>query len=161
MEPTLRRKEKKMIYDQVKKLTAYKGLCENLDAAITYLEKNDLRALPDGKHPVNEALIVQVSHYETKNPSDARFEAHRKFIDIQMVFAGRELCYALPLEGLEEAEPFNTERDVGFYKAETGAGLPLVPDVAAIFFPWDAHKPSCDFDGKKSRIHKVILKVLA
>jgi YhcH/YjgK/YiaL family protein len=150
-----------MIYDQVKRLPAYKGLSKNLDAAIAYLEKNDLRALPDGKHPVNEALIVQASHYETKNPSDARFEAHRKFIDIQMIFEGKECCYALPLEGLEEAEPFSAERDVGFYTAETGAAFPLTPDVLAVFFPWDAHKPSCDFDGKKSRIHKVILQVLA
>jgi YhcH/YjgK/YiaL family protein len=151
-----------MIYDQTKALLSYKGITKNLDAAIDYLQKNDVAKLPDGKHPVvgGDAVIVQVSHYETKNLKDAKFEAHKKYIDIQMVAGGREGCYYLPLSGLAEDGPFADERDVGFYKGENKSCFPLEAGMFAIFFPWDAHKPSCDYEGEKSKIHKIILKVL-
>lgn len=150
-----------MIYDVIKALASYKGISKNLDAAIDYLLKNDVTKLPDGKHPVvGDAVIVQVSHYETKSPGDAKFEAHKKYIDIQMVAGGREGCYYLPLAGLAEDGPFAADRDVGFYKGEDKSCFPLEAGRFAVFFPQDAHKPSCDYEGKKSNIHKVILKVL-
>ncbi|MDR1932204.1 MAG: YhcH/YjgK/YiaL family protein [Spirochaetales bacterium] len=151
-----------MIYDLVTKLTAYKGISKNLDAAIDYLLKTDVTKLPDGKHPVcGDDLIAQASHYETKSLAEARFEAHKKYIDIQMVLDGKEGCYYLPLEGLEEDGPFQEDRDLGFYKGGETIGFPLEAGMFAVFFPHDAHKPSCDFEGKKSKIHKVVLKVLA
>jgi YhcH/YjgK/YiaL family protein len=152
-----------MIYDQTKNLSSYRGIAKNLDAAIEYLLKNDVTKLADGKYPVvgSDIVIVQVSHYETKNLSDARFETHRKYIDIQMVIEGREGCYYLPGEGLAEDGPFEAARDVGFFKGENRSCFPLEPGMFAVFFPQDAHKPSCDFEGKKAKIHKVILKVLA
>ena len=151
-----------MIYDQTKSLAGYKGISKNLDAAIDYLLKNDVTKLPDGKHPVvgSDTVIVQVSRYETKNPAEAKFEAHKKYIDIQMVVDGKEGCYYLPLEGLEEDGAFIAERDVGFYKGENTCCFPLEAGMFAIFFPADVHKPSCDYEGKKSKNHKVILKVL-
>ncbi|MDR1316781.1 MAG: YhcH/YjgK/YiaL family protein, partial [Spirochaetales bacterium] len=108
----------------------------------------------------SDTVIVQVSRYETKNLSDAKFEAHRKYIDIQMVIEGREGCYYLPYGGLAEDGPFAADRDVGFYRGEDRACFPLEPGMFAVFFPEDVHKPSCDFGGKKAKIHKVILKVL-
>jgi YhcH/YjgK/YiaL family protein len=151
-----------MIYDQVKNLALYKGITKNLDAAIEYVLKNDVTKIPDGKHPVvgSDIVIVQVSHNETKNIEDAKFEAHKKYIDIQMVVGGREGCYYLPLDGLSEDGPFIPERDIGFYKGENKICFPLEPGMCAIFFPHDAHKPSCDFEGKKTKSHKVLLKIL-
>jgi YhcH/YjgK/YiaL family protein len=151
-----------MIYDQRRALSSYKGISKNLDAAIDYLLKNDVGKLPDGKHPVagGDTVVVQVSRYQTKDPGTAKFEAHKKYIDIQMVADGREGCYYLPLEGLAEDGPFAAERDVGFYRGENKSLFPLEPGMFAVFFPWDAHKPSCDYEGKKSNIHKIILKVL-
>ncbi|MDR3200635.1 MAG: YhcH/YjgK/YiaL family protein [Spirochaetales bacterium] len=151
-----------MIYDQTKKISAYKGISKNLDAAIDYLLKTDVTKLPDGKHPVvgSDVVIAQASHYETKNLSDARFEAHKKYIDIQMVLEGKEGCCYLPLEGLAEDGPFEADRDVGFYKDANASCFPLEAGMFAIFFPQDGHKPTCDFEGKKSKIHKIVMKVL-
>ena len=148
-----------MIYDTMDKIASYKGLARNLDSAIDYLVKNKVSALPDGKHPVDgDRVIVQVSTYETKDLPAAKFEAHRKYIDIQFVLEGKEACYMTPLEGLEPSEPFSEERDLGFYKGDGGAFLPLTPDVFAVFFPQDAHKPSCDLGGKRKN-RKVVVKV--
>lgn len=150
-----------MIYDRLDKLKTYKGISKNLDTAIDYLVKNDTGRLPDGKHPVDgDKVIVQVMSYETKDLAAAKYEAHKKYIDIQFVLDGKEGCYAAALEGLEPSEPFIAERDLGFYKnpAAPDAFLPLTPEVFAIFFPHDAHKPSCDFEGKR-KLRKVVVKV--
>lgn len=150
-----------MIYDRMDKLKTYKGISKNLDTAIDYLGKNDVKKLPEGKHPIDgDKVIVQVMSYETKDLAAAKYEAHKKYIDIQFVLDGKEACYGTPLENLEPSEPFNTERDLGFYKNGTApeASLPLTPEVFAIFFPHDAHKPSCDLEGKR-KLRKVVVKV--
>lgn len=152
-----------MIYDTLQNLHRYTGLTRNLDTAMRYLQEKAsvLNALPEGKHPIDgEKVIVQVMTYDTKDLAQARFEAHRKYIDIQFVLEGKEACYARPLEGLEAAEPFNDEKDVGFFRGEGGAFLPLETGVFAVFFPWDAHKPSCDWEGKH-KVRKVVVKVKA
>ena len=153
-----------MIYDTIKNLSSYKGISKNLDAAIDYLTKNDISKLADGKYPVvgSDTVIVQVSHYETKAVAETKFEAHKKYMDIQFVLEGREGCYWIPFEGLKEDEPFNLERDIGFYRY-TGRDMtcfPLEPGKFAIFFPHDSHRPACDFEGKKSKNHKIVVKVL-
>ena len=151
-----------MIYDTTKNLSSYRGISKNLDAAIEYLAKNDVSKLADGKHPVvgSDIVFVQVSHYETKAVDEAKFEAHKKYIDIQMVIDGTEGCYYLPVEGLAEDGPFIPDRDVGFYKGRDTICFPLEAGMFAVFFPQDAHKPSCDFEGKKSKNHKVIFKIM-
>jgi YhcH/YjgK/YiaL family protein len=148
-----------MIYDRLDKLATYKGISKNLDTAIDYLGKNKVGGMPEGKHPVDgDRVIVQVMSYETKDLSAAKFEIHKKYIDIQIVLEGKEGCYCRPMEGLEPSEPFITERDVGFLKGEGGAFMPLTPEVFAIFFPHDAHKPSCDWEGKHKN-RKVVVKI--
>ena len=150
-----------MIYDSLKNLHRYTGLARNLDTAIRYVQEKlpVLNTLPEGKHPIDgERVIIQVMSYETKDLSAANFEAHRKYIDIQFLLEGKEACYACPLEGLQPEEPFNAEKDIGFFKGEGGAFLPLSEGVFAIFFPWDVHKPSCDWEEKR-RVRKVVVKV--
>ncbi len=150
-----------MIYDSLKNLHRYTGLTKNLDTALQYVQSKAsvLNTLPEGKHPIDgDRVIIQVMTYETKDLVQARFEAHRKYIDIQFVLDGKEACYARPLDGLEPAEPFNEEKDVGFFKGDGGAFFPLEEGAFAVFFPWDAHKPSCDWEGKR-QVRKVVVKV--
>ena len=150
-----------MIYDRFDKLKSYKGISKNLDTAIDYLGKNEVGKMPEGKHPVDgDRVIIQVMSYETKDVAAAKYEAHKKYIDIQFVLDGKEGCWATPIENLEPSEPFIAERDIGFYKnaAVPEAFTPLTPEVFAIFFPHDAHKPSCDFEGKR-KLRKVVVKV--
>ena len=38
-----------MIYDEIKNISRYRGISSNLDTAIDFLEKTDLKSLPLGK----------------------------------------------------------------------------------------------------------------
>jgi YhcH/YjgK/YiaL family protein len=149
-----------MIYDQIKHLSTYKGISENIDAAIDYVLNNDIRHLQEGKYSiVGEVVRMEIQFYDTKDPRERSFEAHRRHIDIHFLLSGTELCYTRSLEGMEEKEPFLVEEDYGFYKDEEGICLPLSVGMFALFFPWDAHKACCDLNGKKSRNHKIVLKI--
>jgi YhcH/YjgK/YiaL family protein len=152
-----------MIYDQIKNMASYKGVSKNFDAAIDWFLKNDATKLPDGKHSVagTDAVIAQISHRETKDATNARFEAHKKYIDIQIILEGKEYCYYQPAEGLEPDGEYIHDRDVIFFKGgENICSFLLEPGMFAVFFPQDAHKPSCDFNGKRSTVHRSTLKVL-
>jgi biofilm protein TabA len=150
-----------MIYDSLDRLGSYRGLSRNLDAAMEYLAAHDLEGLSDGRSPIDgDRLFCNVMSYETKEASAAKYEAHRRYIDIQILLEGREDCFYLPLEGLPVLEEFSAERDVGFYSEAGvgGLGLPLAKGLFALFFPHDAHKPGCQRGGK-CRVRKVVVKV--
>ena len=148
-----------MILDQVSNLRLYKGISKNIDVAIEYLRKNDVCALPDGRHAIDgDVVYVQVMSYQTKPLAEATFEAHRRYIDIQILIEGEELCYYAPLQGLVASLPFDQGKDIGFYKGAEGSSFPLRPGTFALFFPHDAHKPSCDFKGR-SPVRKAVVKI--
>ena len=150
-----------MIYDTLDTLGSYKGISRNLDTAIAYLMSNDLAKLEVGKHPIDgDKVIVLVQSYETKTATVATYETHRKYIDIQLILEGQETCYYAPRGTLELSEAFNEEKDAGIYRnpAKGEVSLPLILGVFALFFPQDAHKPSCDLDGKHTN-RKIVVKI--
>jgi biofilm protein TabA len=148
-----------MILDKLSKLGTYSGISANMNTAIEYLLSNDIRILSDGSYPIEgDNVIVNVMSYETKKVAAAAFEAHRKYIDIQILIQGEELCYYSPLQDLVASSPFDEQKDIGFYTGHDGVFFPLTLDNFAIFFPHDAHMPSCEFHGK-DKIRKVVIKI--
>jgi biofilm protein TabA len=151
-----------MIYDRMENLGVYEGISKNLDAAIARLREGGLDRLELGKHPVDgEKVFLLAQSYETKDPPPGgRYEAHRKYIDIQLLTEGEESCYYESLEGLVTLEPYAADRDAGFYKGSASGGLrlSLVPGFFAVFFPQDAHMPSCAA-GAKRGVRKIVIKV--
>jgi len=77
---------------------------------------------------------------ETKPLDEGTFEAHIKYIDVQII---RESAawYTLwnRVQDLEEAIPYNAEKDCARYGGE-GPLLELRPGMFAVFYPEDAHK---------------------
>lgn len=150
-----------MIYDSLKSIGLYSGLSRTMDLAVEYLQGTAFGELPDGRYPIHgDDVFVVVSSYETKDPGEVRFEAHRRYIDIQIALEGSEACHALSLECAVPDGPFDAERDVGFYREAEAVALPLSWPMFAVFFPGDVHKPSCVL-GAKSRVRKVVVKVAA
>jgi len=129
--------------------------------AIDWLLQSDWRSLPEGKHEIDDQRIFAiVQHYPSKAAELCRFEAHRDYIDIQMVISGAELMEVRTREGLAVTEPYKP--DIEFY-ANPEAGeydtLLLVPGAVAILLPEDAHKPCLAIEGVPIAVHKIVLKV--
>ncbi len=148
-----------MICDALKRIDAYKGLSGNLDAAIDFLARTNLNGLEEGRIEImGDQIYAAVSAYESKEPSDAQFEAHRRYIDIQIIVEGEERIYWLPMDGLSEEAEYSSEKDVLLFSREGGSCIDLRPGLFCILFPQDAHKPGCRIKNS-GRVRKAVIKV--
>ena len=149
-----------MIQDTLENAARYEALNPRFAKAFEFLRSVDgTQAL--GRHVIEEdKLIAIVESYTTKPLESALFEAHRKFIDIQFLFRGRETILWAPLLLMQEVtRPYEADKDVGKWQ--------LVPDTTAvhlnaghfaILFPQDAHAPCLQWD-QPEQVYKVVMKV--
>lgn len=148
-----------MIADNVKNAGLYEGLSANLRKAFEYMRSHDLKRLPDGKHEIDgDRVFVLMQSYTTKPDIEARLEAHRKYLDIQLVLEGREVIYWAPIDALEADGGYSEERDLIYFKGSVPGAVPLTAGCFAILHPQDAHKPCCHW-GAPAPVRKAVFKV--
>ena len=141
----------------------YKGGKATWDAALAFIERNDLAALEAGRHeiPGTEAF-ANVIDYETRLEGD--FEYHRNYFDLQYIVAGGEKCEIVPLTALErEFEAYSENGDSGLMNglAEGVKVQEIVLDkgMVGIYFPFDAHKPNMVVGDAPEKSRKIVVKI--
>jgi len=149
-----------MIIDKIKNINEYKGISEKLDRAIEYISSNDALSLDDGKHEIiGNDLFAAVAGYETVVENEGKYEAHRKYIDIQMISEGYERIIVSNIDSMNITHAYDPDRDVCFLEGPAETIIEAVKGMFCIFFPWDAHKPGVDSSRGRSKVRKVVLKV--
>ncbi|MEL7088070.1 MAG: YhcH/YjgK/YiaL family protein [Planctomycetota bacterium] len=147
-----------MIYDRLKQADDYAALHPLLAEAFAFLRGFD-PATPEGRVTLRgDDLFVNVERYATEPAGDRRYESHRRYLDVQAIFAGRETIYVEPVSGLEVAEPYDGERDAAFYRGPDRNLVALRPGEFALFFPQDGHKPCCQTQAP-SEVLKAVAKI--
>ena len=110
---------------------------------------------------MNGARAV-VSEYETKPMATSKFEAHREFIDVQLILSGAEIIGVTPTATMTDADrigEYNAEKDVEFYGVKGDfEKLQLSDGDFAILYPEDAHMPGVH-ETEPVHIKKIVLKV--
>ena len=87
-----------MIIDNIENLNLYASLHPLMEKAIQFLQGNDLKALEPGRYTlVEDLLYVNVDMAKAKTKEEAKLEAHRKFIDIQLPLTTDERMGYTPL----------------------------------------------------------------
>lgn len=130
--------------------------------ALELLAERDVTELPVGKPLLaGEDIFASVNVYETEPVADRRPEKHFKYIDIQVLGAGREKIGYTDMENAGEiTEDRREPNDVVFYgKVEKENFVQLEKGDFAIFFPWEVHRPNCQFEGKAEKVKKIVVKV--
>ena len=144
-----------MIYDRIKNLSAYQRL-PGIAIVKDFIENHDLLSLPAGKIPLGCGIYVNVNLYTPKDTG--RYEAHRRFMDLQYVVSGEEDMYCVPLDcAIADAQDgvYQEEKDIQFFagaKEDTAVQLPFHAGDFALFYPQDVHMPGI--------IHTSVLKDL-
>jgi YhcH/YjgK/YiaL family protein len=129
------------------------------DRAFSFLRDTDLAGLEKGRYELEGSdLFVSVDEYVTKNETDTRLEAHRKYADIQYIISGVEKIGIVALYKTNVTVAYNEERDICFLESEHQSLLSASPDRYFIFFPHDAHRP-CLKAGENALVKKVVIKV--
>jgi YhcH/YjgK/YiaL family protein len=151
-----------MIFDRIENLSYYYGISPRLKKALEYLEKTDLTGLPEGKIEIDgDDIYASVTKKRTQPYGAAKFEAHKKYIDIQYAIEGKEdiLCWFTQMaKGVIEEYP---EKDVYFYDS-TGRPITIGNDRVTILFPTDIHAPGLthmDNPENENDCKKIVVKV--
>ena len=136
---------------------------EALKTALSYLKNTDLLNLATGTYELQgKDIFALVQEPTTKEVKDTRAEVHRQYIDVQYLVRGEErIGVATDLGQYEVAEDRLAEHDLLFYhKVDHESWLHLAPGNFAIFFPNDAHRPTCAVSSPM-KIKKVVIKIRA
>jgi biofilm protein TabA len=113
------------------------------DKAISFLKEMDLSGLEPGRYELEGTeVFILINEYTTSDEKDTRFEAHRKYADIQYLIKGKELIGICPLDKAAESVPYEEDKDICFLESDDQGILEATPDRYFIFFPGDAHRPS-------------------
>ena len=147
-----------MIIDKLKNAENYYALGENFKKAFEYLKNNDLSMLKNGRYEIDgENIFVSVQDYETKQPEEGRWEAHRKYADIQFLIKGKEQLGFTDVETLKSETTYNEKDDIIFLKG-SGQFIKAQSGDFIIFFPQDAHMP-CICIEKPEYVKKAVVKI--
>ena len=149
-----------MIVDRIENAHLYTSLDGGIAKALDLLKAPGLVEKADGKYDVeDEKLFYVVDRYQTQPVEQGRFEAHRKYIDVQFIAAGQEMIGYCHLENLQIDEPYDAGNDIAFYKqpAEITA-VNLTAGMFCILFPEDAHMPCRQTKGPEN-VTKIVVKV--
>ncbi len=131
--------------------------------ALNFLQQTPLQSLAVGRVEIEGSQVYAlVQSYNSRPETDQpRFEAHRRYMDVQYVVSGVELIGWAPLEQLTVTAPYNIEKDMllGTVDAAERTLVHLAAGQAAILYPSDAHAPGLAA-GASEAVKKVVVKVL-
>lgn len=146
-----------MIFSALAQSSRYAALHPLFARAFDYIRDTDLFAVAPGRYDiVGDDLIVIVEQVPAKMKDMVKLEAHRKYIDIQLVLEGDETMGWKPLaDCLNPVDEYSEEKDIRFFHDAPASWLPVPPGHFCIFFPEDAHAPLVG----KGTIRKVIFKI--
>lgn len=147
-----------MIFDQLKNAEIYFPINEKFKKAFDYLKSVDFINTEQGKYEIEgEDIYAIVQQYDTKPLTSAKWEAHKKYIDIQYIVSGKEKMGYSHKNKMIVTQEYNEEKDALYLKGE-GNFLTAESGYFAIFFPSDVHMPGIALN-LSTPVKKVVVKV--
>jgi YhcH/YjgK/YiaL family protein len=118
--------------------------------------------LGDGKYRLRgDDLFAIVMGYQTQPAETSELEAHRRYLDIQMLLSGREGVVCHNLADLRVLQPYDPATDAELYLVPpvAPARFILTPTTFLALFPHDAHMPCLTLDHGPEPVRKIVVKV--
>ena len=150
--------------DNIKNANFYYNISKNIELGLKYIENTDFSNLECGRYEIQGSdVYALVQDYESKPIEEGKFEAHRKYIDIQYVIKGEEQMGVADVADFNEVSSYSEEKDIIFLSPKCDCKSEFIKVKSgefAIFEPQDAHMPSISIYTPEY-IKKVVVKVLA
>jgi YhcH/YjgK/YiaL family protein len=148
-----------MIFDKIEYAGHYFGIYEKLTKGLHFLcafDKNKFKL--GSKEDLGDGIFVLFQERETYPEKERKYEAHKKYIDIQYVLEGDEIITYRDIKGMPVKIPYDSDKDIMFFDGSApGSPLLMTPGYFAIFFPHDAHKPLVTY--QSNSVRKIVLKI--
>lgn len=139
----------------------YEKIIELSEEAYEFCLKIQNEDVEDGRHDLTDDIFANVMTYETKYRADACFEAHKKYIDIQIMIDGCEIIATQPINVMHKYKcltPFGDGDTELFEVNSECVDNVLNKGDFIILYPEDAHMP-CVCVGEKKTVKKAVIKV--
>lgn len=148
-----------MIYDDIKNIKTYTEIDEKIADFIAGLNSD----VPTGRiYLSGDGLTyANVDEYTTKLHENCKLEAHKKYIDIQIMLDGVEELDYTDVEGLEVSEAYDAARDVMFFTAPDKVlnKVVLAAGKFVLLYPYEAHQPQMAYKNSSAQVKKVVVKI--
>ncbi len=146
-----------MIVDVLENKELYYGIHKNIKPAMEFIEKAVAENFEVGRYELDgKNLFALVQEYDSK--TDASWECHRKYIDIQYVVSGKEIITWDNIRNIPDGVIYNEEKDVSKFKMDGGTDVVMEAGYYSILYPQDLHQPGRVFD-KVLPIKKIVVKI--
>lgn len=133
----------------------------SLRKALEWLEQEISADSPAGRYDIDGDRMYVLVQQLTTEPAEVRLaEAHRKYIDIQLLLSGKELIRAARDSGNNEiiADELHDRDKLSYREVEHESDIVLLPGMFAVFFPADIHRPCCSIE-HSTYIRKAVVKI--
>lgn len=151
--------EEHMVIDHITRGPVYAGLAPSFERAFAFLRRADIATLPAGTYEIDGRIVYAlVQEYRTKVATEGKWEAHRKYIDLQYLVSGRERFGCAPAGRLlpgayDEARDFEQPQGEGSF-------IELHAGEFMLLWPGEAHMPGMAL-GEPAPVRKVVVKIAA
>ena len=149
-----------MIVDRIENVHLYADVSGDVAKALEILKDKSLAEKENGRYDVEaDELYYIVQRYQSRTIEESKFEAHKKYIDIQFVAQGREILGYSPLGNLETEQGYSEENDCALYRVPSDyTAVNLKQGMFCVLWPSDGHMPGCQLNGPIDVV-KVVVKV--
>lgn len=150
-----------MIATELKHIERQAEMTGALRKAVDFLRARAIQDLADGRFELEgDRVFALVQRYKTAAFAEPKFEAHRKYLDVQYIVTGEESIGWAPSELISITEPYDADKDICFGTVRAGhwTSLCLPAGGLALFWPEDGHAPKLA-RGVPSSVMKVVVKI--
>ena len=146
-----------MILCPITEFHRYAQLHPGFPAVAKVLANEDLDAFPEGRTDLQGNDFYVSSSPRARTRPAPPLEAHRTYIDVQVILEGTDTIGWAPLDACrEEASPYDPAKDIVFFRDAPVNLIAVRKGQVIVFFPEDAHAPLI---GNGEAVRKLVLKV--
>lgn len=144
-----------MIVGQLTRIQDYEALIPGLLRGLEAIKNAD--GLPVGRYPFDGGFYL-IQEGQTKPFDEQGFEAHKHFIDVQIVVTGSEEIAWLDLDDLETVIPYDESTDKVKLSGPTTHRMIIGEGMFWVAFPSDGHQAIAHTNIRHS-YRKIVLKL--
>lgn len=150
-----------MIKNSLKYTKNYYNLSNKIKLALEYLKKNDLKAFDNGRYDIlGDDVYVNVQDYTSKPETQGKWEAHKKYIDIQFMIKGTERIGVGEIDNYQTTEAYDESKDLEFLAVanDNYQFINMNENDFIILYPQDVHMPQIAMN-TPSYVKKAVVKI--
>ena len=144
-----------MIIDRTENLMKYQSMLPNLKAGLAAL--NALTDKKAGRYEF-EGGFFMIQQGSTSPVDSGDYEAHRKYIDVQIILSGSEIVVWEDISRLTQSVPYSEEKEREMFKGPVAHTFRIEEGMSWVAFPQDAHK-ACKHLESQNDYLKVVMKL--